>query len=196
MYQKALCLALLFILTSVVTALAAEKPDFPILKFKNDNEISFLCIEEHSVGFAWKEKKWSPINYQPTKQLIKRFNTKNSDGACERKLKGNPPTADDIKIGFTKGCYNIREFGKEIWDLESLVCDERWEVGALGEYELMYVNCRQSIFTPDIKFKPNGNFHASYVHSDLDDDKTEKDSIYISVGKCSVIEGSLISGNN
>jgi len=64
------------------------------------------------------------------------------------------------------------------------------------KYELVSVFCGQSLLTPGIKFNANGNFHASYVHSDLDNDKTEKDSIYISVGQCSVMEGSLISGNN
>jgi hypothetical protein len=82
------------------------------------------------------------------------------------------------------GCYSIREGNEQGRAGPAHLCLEDWKT-VNGSFVLQGVSC------DEIKFKPNGNFDAvqwSGSESALVENSNYKDSLSITVGRCSIIE--------
>jgi hypothetical protein len=77
------------------------------------------------------------------------------------------------------GCYSVHERDDQA-GLAHL-CLEDWKA-VNGSLVLQGVSC------DEIKFKPNGNFNAVQWSSDLAEKSNYKDSLSITVGRCSIIQ--------
>ncbi len=149
---------------------------------------SLICSVEESVGFNWKNSKWIFTKFYPNKYIVKKLKVEKFEpgnkeipksGLCWNEMQFNEPLIFDNKK-FIYGCYNVREHGTEFYPTSSKKCFEEWEkVGT--KYKLKKVVCE------DFKFNPNGWFHSSFIHDNIENNPKDnyKDSIGVEYGKCS-----------
>ena len=86
------------------------------------------------------------------------------------------------------GCYEIKGFGVD--RVIPRDCKEKWTTYPKEDEEtnpktrkLESVSCEIT----DFRFAPNGWFHTSFVHKNLKAIADYKDSLSVSVGKCSTL---------
>ncbi len=148
---------------------------------KNDQLFKTLCIGEKSTGFDWRNNQWNFTHFKPEKYFIEKLKPERSartllcwSDAQEKKRH----ESNDMALDW--GCYNVRE--DESPGLAHL-CLEYWKA-VNGSLVLQGVSC------DEIKFKPNGNFNAvqwSGSDAQLAEKSNYKDSLSITVGRCSII---------
>lgn len=142
-----------------------------------------LCLEDQSNGFGWKRGAWEATQFKADKKyLIQKI-------APEKyKEMGTLCRAKEARVGgnyrVEYGCYNMREMGEEIRGFTSTMCSETWENNALKK-----ISCDEPIIGAQYFFLPDGNYIRFPWHSDIDQNPKDqyKDSLSISVGKCSVV---------
>jgi hypothetical protein len=78
------------------------------------------------------------------------------------------------------GCYNVHEGDEQGRSGPAHLCLKDWKA-VNGSLVLQGVSC------DEIKFKPNGNFNAVQWSDDLAEKSNYKDSLSITVGRCSII---------
>lgn len=129
-----------------------------------------LCVSEKATGFDWTPGNWVQKNFKPGEQLL------------IQKIVGQEPYCEaDVTSGAfgTKGCYYIKALGSpaSVFDFPEN-CDEISE-----KKSLKVVHCRK------ISFHPDGRFIQLPWHMDIFDHpkNDRKDSLVLSVGKCSRI---------
>ncbi len=145
---------------------------------------STLCVGEKSTGFNWEQGEWVAVRFKLSKYIISKIQPDSPKaGSCKTTLKNVKSGSFQI-WGWTEGCYNIRRMGTEFYPHLTQVCPENWEKSGSG-HSITYIDCRKKGWV----FRPNGNFIHSSIHVNLDPspEKNYKDSLSISVGKCSVI---------
>jgi hypothetical protein len=162
------------------------------MALEQDKPYTSLCIGEKSTGFNWTNGKWVKANFDPEKYLavklqiepVTKGNPLPESGYCARDIKDQNPWNTDIGE-FRSGCYNFRHFGSDIFGHESEVCTEIWRING-PEKNLESVHCNKKKLT----FAPNGNFIYPLIHTNINPEpiRKNKDSLVISVGKCSVIK--------
>ena len=131
---------------------------------------------------------YKPRNFIVRKLKIDPFGGKNipMSGSCIYLMVGKK--SSNIKqFIFDWGCYNIYAVGKKFRESNSQICYEKWDKKG-ANITLDLVECSDS--KEDYIFSPSGWFHHSYIHLNLDQrpEKGRKDSLSLSVGKCSLIE--------
>ena len=141
-----------------------------------DTRATILCIEEVSNGFNWKNGEYVPTKFTLDKKLIKKVSNKE----CSSK-----PYKYDY-MGSSEGCYKIDTFGEEE-SKYAYSCNEIWKTDKENKPE--YITQVQCGKFENIRFQPNGNFIFSRTTNDLSSKPKngQKDSMYISAGKCSII---------
>jgi hypothetical protein len=145
-----------------------------------------LCVGDDSTGFYWENGKWVRTGFKTENTLVKKYDiSKNARAATL--CYGDGKITGEGEHRFSRGCYNYSKVGRKPYSGNFQLCQERWRYKN-GGYSLRSVHCdsRQN----DMAFAPEGWFHLSHLHSQTSgkpDDDT-KDSLSISVGKCSVIE--------
>ena len=152
-----------------------------------------MCITEKSTGLNWRSGNWEYTRFREAKYIIEKFLPEDfapgvslpKSGVCKGELKGHNSRYEE-DIGFTYGCYNLREFGDPIYPLESQVCLETW-IGKAPSRVLDQITCQNS-FKP-FAFAPDGWFHRALIHSNIESNPEieSKESMYVQVGKCAVI---------
>jgi hypothetical protein len=154
------------------------------------DEYTILCSSEKSTGLDWVNGDWEPVQYKNTKQLV----VKSKENDCSI---WGVKSADDISKGL-KGeivsysrvaCLNFREFGKPYSNKrDSSYCEEyyrKFSIDALFDYTAPW-NIQISCKLPKMVLKPNGWYHRSHFHAQLD--TKNKDSLAVEVGKCAMIK--------
>lgn len=146
---------------------------------KNDQLFKTLCIGEKSTGFAWRNNEWNFTRFKPEKYFIEKLKPERSartllcwSDAQEKKRH----ESNDMALDW--GCYNVRE---DEQGRPAHLCLEDWKA-VDGSFVLQGVSC------DEIKFKPNGNFNSVQWSDELAEKSNYKDSLSITVGRCSIIQ--------
>lgn len=156
-------------------------------EMRNRGAYSLLCVDEDATGYNWVNKKWVRTSFKSEKYVVTRIEpTKYSSTAvartnnlflCEDKSK------DDLNLSNMTAlyaCYSISSLGEKPGPMDARMCSEIWEKGNLTQ-----VHCNEH--SGQFSFEPNGNFIRKPWHSDARSSETKKDSLVLSVGKCSTI---------
>ena len=166
-----------FVLFASIMALPAlaQPPSIPVFKS--------ICVTENETGFKWKSNRWAQTNYRAgDKYLVQKLDVASFGGKprLEKPIScnDNKPQSFGNWI-MISGCYLIKELGTEKSITMAETCDEHFTSGSL-----LHIQCR------DITFQPDGGYIGLPARTSISPDlnKTTKDSLVLSVGKCSRIE--------
>jgi len=175
-----------------------------------DEKFTLLCVDEKSTGFNWKKGDWHQTNFiTGQKYIIKKHDkplSSNSPGyvrnSTENRLCAfNQRESREWTTSVSQdGCYSIKEFGKETRMVDYTICREDWSKDQQSKLSLKEIFCKKRATNSEWIISPNEWFHRSNMHSNLDSDPKGfvldgvkelpddyKDSLSISVGKCSEI---------
>ncbi|MCX7299476.1 MAG: hypothetical protein NTX73_03665 [Rhodobacterales bacterium] len=152
-----------------------------------------LCVEDHSTGFNWNGQEWVPANYTPMTYVVREVRPEDGfEEICQRLLSSVPyPVVPDFTTdgnGTSAGCFALGQVGAAIMDYDINGRSLFWKGG-----DVAYVACTNSGSTRYAAV-PSGEFVATRTLSVLfgavfdEDLPTERGSLTLSVGKCSVIE--------
>jgi hypothetical protein len=149
---------------------------------------SSICVEEQSTGFNWQNKRWVQTNFKEDTYIVSRIPLEkyqstlearaNKIYLCSDKSKEN---SEFEKTAFVNECYSVTKIGQKPTLLDSNMCTEIWE-----SKRLITVQCDKH--SSKLTFQPTGNFIKQPWHSDLRSDEQNKDSLALSVGKCTSIQ--------
>jgi hypothetical protein len=149
---------------------------------------STVCVEEQSTGFNWQNKRWVQTNFKEDTYIVSRIPLEkyqsflearaNNLHLCSDKSKEN---SEFEKTTFINECYSVTRIGQKPAFTDSRMCIEMWE-----SKRLISVECDKH--SSKLTFQPTGNFIKQPWHSDLRSDVQNKDSLALSVGKCTSIQ--------
>jgi len=154
-----------------------------------------ICIADQTIGYNWENGDWKSGSYAPDKYIVQKLEledqkaienigrtTKSYPCFYDRNWKSIPSEWGDEFI--ISGCYNVRKAGSEFYASVSQTCSETWKKDSETDTKsLKSVNCEH------FKFRPNGWFHKSRIHNHTENkpEKDYKDSLLLTVGKCSTL---------
>jgi hypothetical protein len=149
---------------------------------------SSICIEELSTGFNWQNKRWVQTNFKEETYIVSRIPVEKYRTLVEARA-NNVYLCDDKsnennkygKTEFINECYSVTKIGQKPTLLDANMCTEVWE-----STRLISVLCNKH--SSKLTFQPTGNFIKQPWHSDLRSDEQNKDSLALSVGKCTSIQ--------
>lgn len=163
--------------SSIVSALLISHPGAVFAQ-------SILCIEEKSIGFNWVNGQWVQQVYSLEKYLLSR-SVDASDPSVEYCMSALASLYRSTEIFETTsdelgrwGCYEIKDFGQASGFHD--MCFETLN----SDGEILELDCGDAIvfnIIPDGEFLRSQNYSAGQLFWA---DKSEKDSITLSVGKC------------
>src|SRR5262249_10341915 len=138
---------------------------------------------DKATGFLWRNNGWVPTQFKPEKYLVEKIDIGADlmrSGFCRSEIQGKQ-RIDGKDVIIDHGCYSVREMGSKSSPVNSHICIEQWNRKS-GKLSLESVDC------PDFRFAPDGYFHAvEWQSATLDAKADYKDSMQITVGKCSVL---------
>lgn len=167
-----LIISILALIVSAQAMCQDKIPELPLFKA--------VCIRDKATGFNWRSGDWIQTNFAPGKQIfIQKIDiVKNSTKPFnERAIFCKEEEGfQSGEFAGSKGCYVIKEAGRETLPIDGKMCTEFFKNRQL-----------QSISCEKITFHPDGNFIELPWHSDIDQRPKDdyKDSLILSVGKCS-----------
>lgn len=147
-----------------------------------------LCVEEQSSGYVWRDGTWLPATYSHDSYIVKPIMPDDPLGyGCHNRIKANGhPTEADPGAVFMQvyGCYTAYLVGDAPSEFDVSMCMQYWHSGVLT-----VISCA-SEGAARYEFEPNGEFlyHRTYAVRVSRTTNAERDSLVLSVGKCSVIE--------
>ena len=143
-----------------------------------------LCIEDNAVGFNWRNGQWvNAVFAKGDKIIFEKIDYQKADSSnnfMEKPLLCSQPKAHPVPNNFQliTACYSIRKFGDAKSMLNMNDCYESYKDGVLTG-----IQCKS-----EGHFLPNGPFVKLPSHVSMDlSNKSEKDSVVVSVGKCAAI---------
>jgi len=142
-----------------------------------------LCIEDKSTGFNWRNGDWHQTNFMPNKYIVKKVKIDPTPGSdtfqCYEDMKGKKNLSFDGKKIYDYGCFNIRDYGDKFTAFYNQLCAQSYD----DDENIKGVDCHM------MNFQPNGAFIKSRFQSSLTSHPKNdyKDSLILSVGKCSVL---------
>ncbi len=149
---------------------------------------SVICVEEKSTGFNWENKNWVQANFKPETYIVSRVPADKYRTLVEARANNVYLCEDNSseyqkyeKIEFINACYSVTKIGQQPTFLDTNMCSELWE-----SKKLISVHCNKH--SSKLTFRPTGNFIKQPWHTDLSSDVPNKDSLTLSVGKCTSIQ--------
>lgn len=144
---------------------------------------SALCVADESTGFNWKDGNWVRTTLKAdSKILVVKIDMAENSAKPknERQLRCEAERGFDEGFGsvINSACYLVKEMGHKPLPYDAGMCAESFNEGVLKSIE-----CERFTFLPDGGFV---QYSKSEDVSSLPKDGY-KDSIYVSVGKCSRI---------
>lgn len=141
-----------------------------------------LCVEDVSTGFDWQDDRWVQRTFTTRQHIVQRIDESNEIASnCYAGIASNPRVASGAS---SMGCYSIRLMGEESRWTNVWPCFEN-NIGRGGQ-PFDSVICMET--THPFRMEPNGEFVITQNVAIPDyEDREIRDSIAISVGKCSVI---------
>jgi len=157
-------------------------------------DFSALCIAERSRGFNWRNGDWVPVEFKEERYVVRKLRVGTQEDA-RKELTATGKVALWVPCLFSKQegmdsdsfkvipiCISLVDFGEEPNSAHTQTCTENWDRGKGNRWELISITC------DGFHFKPNGWFHRSHLHPNLSEKAdVRKDSLAISVGKCSAL---------
>ncbi len=165
---------LLIILTGTSTKVMAEGNFQPIPSF------SAFCSSTQAIGLDWEKGKWNPVRFKQQRFLIQKLTKTeiaNDDMAKDmcKKLTLSPQL---FGIRDRQGCYKITNLTSQPRTVNYDSCEETYSGGAKP-----LIGCEGEI---NLAFIPNGSFTLAPDALSIDNQYgEERDSLVISVGRCS-----------
>ncbi len=154
----------------LISAAHAEEVQDPETRF------ALLCAEDVSTGFNWVDGAWKQANFRVKQHLLKKV-----DPALHPECgiaKNDTNDLGGIVVG--QGCYEFNEVGQKT---EAQACNENWsKSGTL--LRLTKVHC-YGLANVDVGL--NGVFVVTRVYAYDDAQTDRRDSLALSVGKCSFV---------
>jgi hypothetical protein len=177
MYSTTISFSVLLLLIIVSPASASDEYPWP-------EEYTILCSSEQATGFSWVNGNWKKQNFKNIQRLIMKSNKNNCVTGSEGEIDwGFNVHSKDV-------CLNERPLGTEYESIQSRYCEEHYIGPSNSEYaprtNKLYIYCDH----PKMFLDPNGWYHYAHIVGDTEDapENDIKDSQYIEVGKCSMIE--------
>lgn len=148
---------------------------------------SAVCVEEQVTGFNWQNKRWVKANFQVETFIVSRIPLEKYksivDARANTILLCSDKSGDNYSYGntdYVHECYSVSKLGEKPSILDSNMCLEVWE-----NKKLQSVSCNNH--SSKLAFQPAGGFIKQPWHSDVRLDEQQKDSLTLSVGKCTPI---------
>ena len=144
---------------------------------------SAICIEEQATGFNWDNKRWIKANFKGETYIVSRISPEKYKEATDNNflMCSDKENKSYGKYEYIYECYSVVKSGTTPTMLDARMCTEVWE-----NKQLLYVGC--SDHSSKFNFQPAGNFIKQPWHADLRSDEQYKDSLILSVGKCTPIQ--------
>lgn len=141
---------------------------------------AFLCQTEQTIGFRWVRGKWKSTDFIAEQYIIEKLAVspegKKQAGCLDlSELKA----FGDGKKAMVPGCYAIRRDDQKSAGIRAQICTEVF-VQEGGSWQVESIDCEK------FKMRPDGWFHRSSLHGDLDDapEGDVKDPLSVAVGHC------------
>ena len=150
----------------------AETPPMSEPPFLPD-EYTILCNSEQSTGFNWENGDWVAVRFKETKRLI----VKSDNNVCDVDKTYSMPNEKIV-------CLNIRKMGDKYQSVQgSYNCLEMYLNWPRGWETIIMCNDAK------MSLNPNGRYNYAHIHNQLEEHpyKDLKDSMWVEVGKCSMI---------
>lgn len=144
--------------------------------------LTVLCVEEGSTGFNWRNGDWVQTNYHLDQFIMKDVS---EDPELGKFCSVEPPTEDDYGIVKGTRCFNQTEVGDEPSPFGSSHCRVYYKPDMKT---VRTVYCEGGY--AEVNFQAPGEFVSTRTYSAPDVEMgaaDSRDSLVISVGKCSVI---------
>ena len=144
--------------------------------------LTVLCVEGGSTGFNWHEGRWVNTQYSLDQYIIQDVS---EDTALSAYCESTEPTKTINGWTYADRCFNLSVVGEEKSFVSTMQCRTFYDEAD----NAASVMCDRSGPT-NIKFRPTGEFVLSRTFGVPDvriPMPTERDSLVISVGKCSVV---------
>lgn len=149
---------------------------------------SLLCLEEKATGFNWRNGEWVQVEFLLDKYVISKKNEGHpSYGACAERIIANDGSFDLAPLGtdYTAryGCYEVKKLGEEALFLNDCV-----ETFNRAGDKLLAVTCDGETSYRAIV---DGEFFHKRTYAGgslLWRGMSQKDSLVMSIGKCSSID--------
>ncbi len=163
-----------------------------------DDYFSSLCVVEKSTGFEWVINNWKSVDFPvlaTDKYLVKKVDAELYPYSCSSSQNRSYDIYsswywDGEPYHFRYGCYKIKEFTYDwsIDDMSGLDCHEHWTTYPKYDDDtnpvtkkLERVECKEN---KSFAFAPNGWFHTSYIHDQIEAIIDVKIPLSVSVGVC------------
>lgn len=143
-----------------------------------------LCIEDNSRGFNWVEGQWTPVNFTPRQHIIQKIDR--SDERSERCYSNLEQFPRNLTETSSMHCFSIHQVGNSPDQYTIWPCRENtW-----SDAQVYSVICNEGFSS--VRLQPTGEFVMSTIISVPeyrvgDVSQLKRDSLSISVGKCSEI---------
>lgn len=149
-----------------------------------------LCVESASTGFDWTGGQWAQTRFQPEQIIVRPVGLADDLGfLCRATFGAGDITTEIVRTEYAAtrhSCYLQYGVGTEPTYSDAYVCRE-----VLGEGDkVMRVSCKMNRFQ-EFEFEPSGEWVSvrAYAAPDSSVGPSERrDSMALSVGKCSVID--------
>ncbi len=168
------CLCLLT-LVKAGQAVAGGRPSGPSVGMTQ------ICQTEQAIGFRWVRGKWKSTDFVPDRYIVVKMAsgaTGKGRGGCKN-MAGQPEWISLDGKGHFPGCYSVRRQGQELQEVQEQICSET-QIKEGGRWRVLGISCEK------FKFKPDGWFHRTSLHDDLEEspELDDKDPLSVAVGHC------------
>lgn len=145
---------------------------------------TIICQTEQAIGFRWVRGKWKSTDFITERYIIEKLAVP-PDGDEQPGCRGVPGTDNTISVDMisVSGCYAIRRQGQESGEVRGQKCHETL-MREGGKWIVRIIDCEK------FKLRPDGWFHRTSLHGDLEDipDEPGKDPLSVAVGHCRTVE--------
>ena len=143
---------------------------------------AMVCQTEQAIGFRWVGGKWKSSDFIGDSHIIEKLDAGKA-GTGQSDCRQMPEGGVIVEMGRASvlGCYAIRRQSQRPDEARTEVCLESLTFSQ-GRWQVLAVRCEK------FRFRPDGWFHRTSLHSDLDDrpERGEKDPLSVAVGHCRI----------
>ncbi|MFP9138566.1 hypothetical protein ACLI1C_15410 [Devosia sp. XGJD_8] len=144
--------------------------------------LTVLCAESGSTGFNWRDGKWVNSDYALDQYIVQDVS---EDPELSAYCESTEPTATANGASYAERCFNLSVVGEAKSSFSTTECRTFYDATGVA----VSVRCGNSVYQT-INFEPTGEFVLSRTFGIPDFQvpaPAQRDSLVLSVGKCSVI---------
>jgi hypothetical protein len=144
--------------------------------------LTALCVESGSTGFNWRDGNWVNSDYNLDQYIVQDVS---NDPELVSLCIPTEKVVNQWGTAYADRCFNLSVVGEEKSSYDTTQCRVIYDEGG----DTTVVMCDQSRYS-NFKFEPTGEFVLTRTYGVPDSDRApsdQRDSLVLSVGKCSVI---------